>query len=307
MDIMKSLVEEFKIKEKYIKNVVDLLDEGNTIPFIARYRKELTGEMEDKTIRELSNRLNYLRNLKSRQEEVIRIIDEQGKLTEELKVDILKSTTLQRVEDLYRPYKQKRRTRATIAKEKGLEGLADIILEQKLDYDSFMVTAQGFIDEEKDVNTVEEALAGAMDIIAEIISDDAEYRRAIKEIILQNETIEVEGIDKEESTVYDMYYEYKEPIKSIANHRILAINRGERDKKLKISISKDEESLIELIKKEVIKNQKSATVEYLERAIEDGFKRLLFPSIEREIRSDLTERAEEEAIKIFALNLERIS
>ena len=304
MDIMKSLVEEFKIKEKYIKNVVDLLDEGNTIPFIARYRKELTGEMEDKTIRELSNRLNYLRNLKSRQEEVIRIIDEQGKLTEELKVDILKSTTLQRVEDLYRPYKQKRRTRATIAKEKGLEGLADIILEQKLDYDSFMVTAQGFIDEEKDVNTVEEALAGAMDIIAEIISDDAEYRRAIKEIILQNETIEVEGIDKEESTVYDMYYEYKEPIKSIANHRILAINRGERDKKLKVSISKDEESLIELIKKEVIKNQKSATVEYLERAIEDGFKRLLFPSIEREIRSDLTERAEEEAIKIFALNLE---
>ena len=304
MDIMKSLVEEFKIKEKYIKNVVDLLDEGNTIPFIARYRKELTGEMEDKTIRELSNRLNYLRNLKSRQEEVIRIIDEQGKLTEELKVDILKSTTLQRVEDLYRPYKQKRRTRATIAKEKGLEGLADIILEQKLDYDSFMVTAQGFIDEEKDVNTVEEALAGAMDIIAEIISDDAEYRRAIKEIILQNETIEVEGIDKEESTVYDMYYEYKEPIKSIANHRILAINRGERDKNLKISISKDEESLIELIKKEVIKNQKSATVEYLERAIEDGFKRLLFPSIEREIRSDLTERAEEEAIKIFALNLE---
>ena len=304
MDIMKILVDEFKIKEKYINNVVELLDEGNTIPFIARYRKELTGEMEDKTIRDLSNRLNYLRNLEGRKEEVIRLIEEQGKLTEELKTDITKSTTLQRVEDLYRPYKQKRRTRATIAKEKGLDGLANIILEQKLDYDSFMAELEGFIDEEKDVNTDEEALAGAMDIIAEIISDDAEYRRILKDRIYKEGILEVEAVDKEESTVYDMYYEYREPIKSIANHRILAINRGERDKKLKPSISIDEEALTELIEKEVIINQNSATSIYVESAIKDGFKRLLFPSIVREIRSNLSERAEEEAINIFALNLE---
>ncbi|MDR7869436.1 MAG: Tex family protein [Tissierellaceae bacterium] len=304
MDIIKSLVEEFNIKEKHINNVVELLDEGNTIPFIARYRKELTGEMEDKTIRDLSNRLNYLRNLENRKEEVIRLIDEQGKLTEELKSDILSSTTLQRVEDLYRPYKQKRRTRATIAKEKGLEGLANIILEQKLDSESFICAAEGFIDEEKGVSTLEDALNGSMDIIAEIISDDAEHRRKIKEIITRNGIIQVEGVNKEESTVYDMYYEYKEPIKTIANHRVLAINRGERDKKLKVSISIDEESLIGLIKKEEIKNNKAATITYLENAIVDGFKRLLYPSIEREIRSNLTERAEDEAINIFALNLE---
>ncbi|NLY45299.1 MAG: RNA-binding transcriptional accessory protein [Tissierella sp.] len=304
MDIIKSLVEEFKIKENYINNVVELLDEGNTIPFIARYRKELTGEMEDKTIRDLSNRLNYLRNLESRKEEVIRIIEEQGKLTKELKADIITSTTLQRVEDLYRPYKQKRRTRATIAKEKGLEGLGNIILEQKLDYDNFMSEVETFIDEEKGVNTADEALDGAMDIIAEIISDDAEHRRILKEIVLKNGIIEVDGVDKEESTVYDMYYEYREPIKSIVNHRILAINRGERDKKLKVKLSIDEASLIEQIKNQEIKSQNSGTKEYLEKAIEDGFKRLLFPSIEREIRSDLTERAEEEAIKIFSLNLE---
>lgn len=303
MDIMKSLVEEFKIKEKHINNVVELLDEGNTIPFIARYRKELTGEMEDKTIRDLSNRLNYLRNLETRKEEVLRIINEQGKLTQELKTDIITSTTLQRVEDLYRPYKQKRRTRATIAKEKGLEDLANIILEQKLEFDEFMHEVQMFIDEEKGVNTVDEALDGAMDIIAEIVSDDAEHRRVIKELILKNGVISVDGVDKEESTVYDMYYEYREAIKSIVNHRILAINRGERDKKLKVKLVIDEESLIELIKKEEINNSKFGGLEYLEKAIEDGFKRLLFPSIEREIRSNLTERAEEEAIKIFSLNL----
>ena len=304
MDIIKNLVEEFKIKEKYIRNVVDLLDEGNTIPFIARYRKELTGEMEDKTIRDLFNRLNYLRNLENRKEEVIRLIDEQGKLTEELKLDIVSSTTLQRVEDLYRPYKQKRRTRATIAKEKGLEGLVDIILEQKIDHNRLMTAAEGFVDEEKGLSTVDEALNGAMDIIAEIISDDAEHRRMIKEHIFKNGTMEVKGVDKEESTVYEMYYEYREPIKYIANHRVLAINRGERDKKLKVNLSIDEEFIIEMLKKSEIKNRESGTKPYLERAIEDGFKRLLFPSIEREIRSNLTEKAEEEAIKIFSLNLE---
>lgn len=304
MDIIKNLVEEFKIKEKYIKNVVDLLDEGNTIPFIARYRKELTGEMEDKTIRDLSNRLNYLRNLESRKEEVIRLIDEQGKLTEELKIDIVRSITLQRVEDLYRPYKQKRRTRATMAKEKGLEGLSDIILEQKIDHNSLIALAEGFVDEEKGLSTVDEALDGAMDIIAEIISDDAEHRRMIKDFIFKNGTMSVEGVDKEESTVYEMYYEYREPIKHIANHRVLAINRGERDKKLKVNLSIDEESILEMLKKAEIKNQESGTKPFMERAIEDGFKRLLFPSIEREIRSNLTEKAEEEAIKIFSLNLE---
>ena len=302
MDIMKILVDEFKIKEKYINNVVELLDEGNTIPFIARYRKELTGEMEDKTIRDLSNRLNYLRNLEGRKEEVIRLIEEQGKLTEELKTDITKSTTLQRVEDLYRPYKQKRRTRATIAKEKGLDGLANIILEQKLDYDSFMAELEGFIDEEKDVNTDEEALAGAMDIIAEIISDDAEYRRILKDRIYKEGILEVEAVDKEESTVYDMYYEYREPIKSIANHRILAINRGEKEKKLKISLNINDD-IIDLLNILIIKDEKKIANTYLKAAISDGYKRLLFPSIEREIRNNLTERAEDDAIKVFSLNL----
>lgn len=304
MDILKTLAEEFNIKQIYIKNLVRLLDEGNTIPFIARYRKELTGEMEDKTIREISNRLTYLRNLEARKEEVIRLIEEQGKLTEELKEEILRSSTLQWVEDLYRPFRPKRRTRATLAKERGLEGLSEILLKEKLDENGLLEAAKGFVDEEREVNSVEVALAGAMDIIAEMVSDDAEFRRIIKERIDKRGIIVVEAVDPEESSVYEMYYDYKEPIRTIANHRILAINRGEREKKLRVSISADAEALIGEIKTKVIRDNNSACSQYLEKAIEDGFKRLLFPSIEREIRRDLTERAEEEAIKIFAMNLE---
>lgn len=304
MDILKTLVDEFGLREKHVKNVVDLLDDGNTIPFIARYRKEQTGEMQDITIRDLANRLDYLRNLESRKEEVIRLIDEQNKLTKELRLDIEKATTLQRVEDLYRPYKKKRRTRATIAKEKGLEGLGKIILEQKIEEEDFEKVILDYIDEEKEVNTREDALQGAMDIIAEIVSDDPELRQVIRERVFKNGTMISEGIDKDEKSVYEMYYDYKEPIKYIANHRILAINRGEKEKKLRVNISIDEEAMTDIIKAKMLVGGESPTVEHMNISIEDGYKRLLFPSIEREVRNSLTERAEEDAIKIFSMNLE---
>ena len=303
MEILEILVKEFNLKLKNVQNAVELLDEGNTIPFIARYRKEQTGEMKDTVIRELSNRLNYLRNLESRKKEVIRLIDEQGKLTEGLKEEILKSESLQRIDDLYRPYRPKRRTRATIAKEKGLEGLAEIILNQEIDEKRFKEILATYINEEKEVYDEEDALAGAMDIIAEVISDDAAYRALIKNMAKSKGFIEVEGVDRNERSVYEMYYDYKEPIKSIANHRILAINRGEKEKKLKISLNIFDEDVINLLKTKIIRNSKNITTPYLELAVEDGYKRLLFPSIEREIRNNLTEKAEEEAIKVFSLNL----
>lgn len=304
MNILNVLVEEFKLKEKHIKNVIELLDDGNTIPFIARYRKEQTGEMEDTIIRELSNRLTYLRNLENRKEEVIRLINEQEKLTKELEAEINKATTVQRVEDLYRPYRQKRRTRATMAKEKGLEGLAKIILEQEINERDFENAILEYIDKEKEVNNREEALQGAIDIIAEIISDDAAYRKVIRENIFKEGLLITEAVDKEEKSVYEMYYDYKEPIKSMANHRILAINRGEKDKKLKVHIYLDEENVMDFIKGKIIKDKLGVTAKYINEAVEDGYKRLLYPSIEREIRNNLTERAEEEAIKVFSMNLE---
>ena len=303
MDVLKILYDEFKLNKKHIKNAIDLLDEGNTIPFIARYRKEVTGEMQDSVLRDLFNRLTYLRNLESKKEEVIRLIDEQGKLTDELKNEITKAITLQRVDDLYRPYRQKRRTRATIAKEKGLEKLAEVIMDGNIDEKSFNQLVLTFIDEEKDVNNEEEALAGAMDIIAEIVSDDPDYRAAIKKILYNKGVLSSEAVDKEESTVYDMYYEYSESIKTIANHRVLAINRGEKDKKLKISIKINDDELIDLLKEKAIGNKNSVTLQYFESAIEDGYKRLLMPSLEREMRNNLTEIAEEDAIKVFSINL----
>jgi len=304
VDILKILLDEFKLKERHIQNVVELLDEGNTIPFIARYRKEQTGEMQDSVIRDLSIRLDYLRNLEIRKDEVIRLIDEQDKLTEELRKDIEKATTLQRVEDLYRPYRKKRRTRATVAKEKGLEGLATIILEQKIEEEEFEKEIISYINEEKDVNNREEALQGAMDIIAEIVSDDPSFRQKIRENIFKRGIIVSEGIDKEEKSVYEMYYDYKEPIESIANHRILAMNRGEKDKKLRISIYINEEDMIKLINEDMKIYTDYPMTKYLQMAIEDGYKRLLYPSIEREIRNNLTERAEDDAIKVFSMNLE---
>ncbi|MDD2446439.1 MAG: Tex-like N-terminal domain-containing protein, partial [Tissierellia bacterium] len=303
MEIIKVLVDELKLKSKHIENVINLLDEGNTIPFIARYRKEQTGEMQDVAIRQLSNRLNYLRNLVDRKDEVIRLIDEQGKLTPELKKDILISDTLQRVEDLYRPYKQKRRTRATIAKEKGLEGLAEVIMNQEVSEEEFRLIVNTYIDEEKDVLSEEDALEGAMDIISEIVSDDADSRSKIKKVAQDTGLLISQALAKEENTVYDMYYDYKEGIKSIANHRVLAINRGEKEKKLKISLHLDEEKILKILKDNFIKDTSNITISYLNKAIEDGYKRLLFPSIEREIRNSLTEKAENDAFGVFSMNL----
>lgn len=303
MDILKKLADEFQIKPIQVKNTVELLDEGNTIPFIARYRKEKTGELQDMVIRDLSNRLEYLRNLEEKKEETIRLIDEQGKLTEELKSEIINSESLQRVDDLYRPFRLKRRTRATMAKEKGLESLAQVILNQSMDDDEFESYALSFIDEEKEVETIEDALQGAMDIIAEIISDDPDNRETIKKIIARSGVIRTEGIDKDEKTVYEMYYDYREPVKDIANHRVLAFNRGEKDKKLRVSLELGDELILSLLKNRWISKEDSITAKYIEAAIEDGYKRLLFPSLERETRNNLTERAEEEAIKVFSLNL----
>ena len=303
MNIVKILIDEFQLKPFQVNNTIKLIDEGNTIPFIARYRKEQTGELKDTTLRELYNRLNYLNNLNDRQEEVIRLIESQGKLTEDLKKDILSSETIQRIEDLYRPFRPKRRTRATIAKEKGLEGLAHIILSQNIQKGQLEKEILSYIDEEKGVNTREEALAGAMDIIAEIISDNAEYRDIIRVIANKRGIIQTEGIEKEEKSVYEMYYDYKEPVKVIANHRILAINRGEKEKILKVNLILPDEEIISRLKSIIIINELVETKEYLDSSIKDSYKRLIFPSIEREIRTNLTERAEEEAIKVFALNL----
>lgn len=303
MDILKKLADEFKIKPIQVKNTVELLDEGNTIPFIARYRKEKTGELQDMVIRDLSNRLEYLRNLEAKKEETIRLIGEQGKLTEELKVEITNSESLQRVDDLYRPFRPKRRTRATMAKEKGLENLAQVILDQSIEDEEFENFALTFIDEEKEVNTLEDALQGAMDIIAEIISDDPDNRETIKKIIERSGVIRTQGTDIDEKTVYEMYYDYREPVKNMANHRVLAFNRGEKDKKLRVSLELGEELILSLLKNRWVENEDSITAKYIEAAIEDGYKRLLFPSLERETRNNLTERAEEEAIKVFSLNL----
>lgn len=303
MDINRILIEEFKLKPFQVENTIKLIDEGNTIPFIARYRKEQTGNLNDVILRELYDRLNYLRNLKGKQEEVIRLIEEQGKLTEELKNDILKAQTIQRVEDLYRPYRPKRRTRATIAKEKGLEGLANIIWQQNIKKGYLKQEASKYIDEEKGVNSEEDALYGAMDIIAEIISDAAEYRDIIRKIAYEKGIIQIEATQEEKQSVYEMYYDYKESVKTIANHRILAINRGEKEKFLKVNLILPDEDILSKLKSIIITDQDADSYKYLELAIEDSYKRLIFPSIEREVRTSLTERAEEEAIKVFALNL----
>ncbi len=303
MNIVLKLVQEFKLKKFQVENTINLIDEGNTIPFIARYRKEQTGELSDVILRELSERLTYLRNLENRKEEVIRLIDEQEKLTDELKEEIVKAETLQRVEDLYRPYKQKRRTRATKAKEKGLEPLANIILTQEVIEGDIDEIAKPFINEEKEVFTTEEAYQGAMDIIAEIISDDAEYRDIIRKITFTEGILITKAVDEEVKSVYEMYYDYKEPVKVIANHRILAINRGEKEKVLRVKVDSPDEEIVNLLKSKVITNKEAVTTEYLSNSIEDSYKRLISPSIEREIRNSLTEKAEEDGIKVFAKNL----
>ncbi|ENK1244102.1 Tex family protein [Clostridium sporogenes] len=294
------LSKELNISIKYIDAVIDLLDQGNTVPFIARYRKEVTGGMSDETLRELFERLTYLRNLSSKKEDVIRLIDEQGKLTEELKASVLNCKTVTEVDDLYRPYRPKRRTRATIAEEKGLKPLAKLILEGNFKED-IKTYASEFINEEKEVKTVEDALQGAMDIISEIISDEAEYRKWIRNFVFNEGVIETKG-ESEEPTPYEMYYDYKENVKTIPPHRILAINRGEKEKILAAKITCNEDRIVEYLKSKALKNNKETDV-YIEDSIKDSLKRLIYPSIEREIRSELTEKGEEGAIKIFKENL----
>ncbi|MCR1975291.1 RNA-binding transcriptional accessory protein [Clostridium sporogenes] len=297
------LSKELNISIKYIDAVIDLLDQGNTVPFIARYRKEVTGGMSDETLRELFERLTYLRNLSSKKEDVIRLIEEQGKLTEELKISIINCKTVTEVEDLYRPYRPKRRTRATIAEGKGLKPLAETILEGNFKED-IKVYASQFVNEEKEVKTIEDALQGAMDIISEVISDEAEYRKWIRIFVFNEGVIETKGESKE-PTPYEMYYDYKENVKNIPPHRILAINRGEKEKILTAKVTCNEDKIIDYLKSRSLKGNKETDI-YIEESVKDSLKRLIYPSIEREIRSELTEKGEEGAIKIFKENLKAL-
>ena len=303
--IINQIAEELQIKNSQVQATVQLIDEGNTIPFIARYRKEVTGGLSDETLRNLGERLSYLRNLENRKEEVKKIIEEQGKLTEEIVKNLEIAKTLAEVEDIYRPFKQKKRTRATIAKEKGLEELAKKIMEQK--QENLMDIAKQYINEEKGVNSIEEALQGAKDIIAEEISDNPQYRKQIKKMCYREGVIETKAQNAEEKTNYEMYYTFSEALNKIPSHRILAINRGEKEKALKVNIQKPEEKILYYIQKDMIKQQ--AKEEYkviLEETTLDSWKRLIEPSIEREIRSDLTEKAEEQAIKVFGKNAKQL-
>ena len=302
--IIQTIAGEFNIKPIQVENTVKLIDEGNTIPFIARYRKEVTGNLSDEVLRDLNDRLIYLRNLEKRKEEVIKIIDEQGKLTDDLLVAISTAKTLAEVEDLYRPYKQKKRTRAIIAKEKGLEPLAKIIMEQK-ETKSILEIAAEYINEEKKVESVEDAIAGAKDIIAEDISDNAKFRKYIKSACYREASIETKASKEEEKSNYEMYYEFSEEIKKIPSHRILAINRGEKEEFLKVKVSKPEDKILYYIERDIVKGDTQFT-EILKDTILDSYKRLIEPSIEREIRSDLTEKAEEQAIKVFGENAKQL-
>lgn len=306
MDIIAKLAEEFHIRTAQVEQTVALIDEGNTIPFIARYRKEVTGGLSDVVLRDLDERLKYLRNLEERKEEVLRLIEEQGKLTEELKAEIEKAEVLQRVEDLYKPFKQKKATRASKAKEKGLEPLAMILYAQQLTDGAPEDAAAPFVDPEKEVHTPQEALAGACDIIAEMIADDPEITKDVRAKTLAIATLVTEAVDPEEKTVYEMYYDRAEALAKIPNHRVLAINRGEKEKKLKVKLSLETEKIHELIAESVIRNEKSIFYEMLQGTIADAYKRLMAPSIEREMRNMLTERAEAEAVKIFAKNTESL-
>ena len=303
MNINQILKSEFNLRDEQIENTIKLIDEGNTIPFIARYRKEITGEMSDVILRQFNDRLTYLRNLQSRKEDVKRIIEEQGKLTEEILKSLVKANTLQEVEDIYAPFKQKKRTRATIAKEKGLEDLALLILEKNIvdiDYE-----AEKFIDEDKKVLSVEDALKGANDIIAEIISDNAEIRKYIRENALKYGVIVTKNA-KDEKSVYDMYYDFSERVSNMASHRVLAINRGEKEEFLKVKLEIDNERILKYIENQYVNKNNFKNKEKLVAAIEDAYKRLIFPSIEREVRNHLTELAQERAINVFGENIKNL-
>ena len=305
MDIIKKLKTEFNLREEQVASTVKLIDEGNTIPFIARYRKEVTGSLDDSVLRDLFERLNYLRNLDERREEVVKSITEQGLMTDEIEKALLNAVTLTEIEDIYRPFRPKRRTKATIAKEKGLEPLAISVLAQKEEVLSPLEMAAEYINAEKEVNTAEEALAGALDIIAETVSDNAKFRKIIREKMFRSGLLKTKAA-KNADSVYSNYYEYEEPVKSIAPHRILAINRGENEDFLSVGIACDEGDILTYLKSEIIANEKSTCKEAVEAAIADSYKRLIFPSVEREIRNVLTEKASEQAIRIFALNLKNL-
>ncbi|OJT88113.1 RNA-binding transcriptional accessory protein, partial [Clostridioides difficile] len=294
---------EFNLRDEQINNTLKLIDEGNTIPFIARYRKEMTGEMSDVTLREFYEKLMYLRNLQSRKDDVVRLIDEQGKLTDEITQNIEKAKTLQEVEDIYAPYKQKKRTRATIAKEKGLENLALSILENNLD--NIEIEAKNYLDEEKEVLSIEDALKGARDIIAELVSDDAKIRKYIRELALREGMI-VSKSATDEKSVYDMYYDYSEAVKSMAPHRVLAINRGEKESFLKVKLEINNDKVLNYIINEYVNDKNFKNKEEIVSSIEDSYKRLIFPSIEREIRNHLTEIAQERAISVFGKNVKSL-
>ena len=305
MDIIAKISEELGIKRHQTEAAVTLIDEGNTIPFIARYRKEATGALNDEILRNLHERLNYLRNLEERKETVLSSIEEQGKLTEELKNQILAAETMVLVEDLYRPYKPKRRTRATVAKEKGLEPLANLISLQMLTT-SLMTEAAAYIDPEKGVETAEDAIAGAKDIIAESISDEADYRSRIRDLTVKKGRIISTAKDPEAESVYEMYYNFDEPVAKLAGHRTLAINRGENEKILTVKIEAPVEDILRYLEKQVITRDNKETTPILIEVIKDAYDRLIAPAIEREIRSDLTEKAEDGAIKVFGKNLEQL-
>ena len=304
LTINEVLIQEFNLKPFQVENTLKLIDEGNTIPFIARYRKEATGGMSDELLRDFFDRLTYLRNLEQRKEEVIRLIDEQGKLTDELKEEIENAKTMTEVEDLYRPYKQKKRTRATIAKEKGLEPLALVIFaqESKEDIDKL---AEEYIDAEKGVETIDDAKQGASDIIAEMISDVAEYRKKIRSLIYRFGIIQTKAAKEEEKSVYDMYYDYQEPVSKIPSHRILAINRGEKEEFLKVRIEGTDEEIIKYLNSQVL-IENGTFHDFLVNTIEDSYKRLIKPSVENEVRNELTEKADEQAIKVFGQNAKKL-
>ncbi len=303
MDINQKLAEEFKIRQEQVDNTVNLLDEGQTIPFIARYRKELTGSLDDQVIRELSDRLNYLRNLEARKEEVRSSIEEQGKLTDEIVKALENAVALVEVEDIYRPYKPKRKTRASVAREKGLEPLAEFIVAQE-NSDPY-AEAEKYIDAEKEVNTVDEALQGAMDIIAEDVSDNAELRKKIRSLYEKVSKIESKATDEEAETVYQNYYEFSEGVSKIAGHRVLAIDRGEKEKALKVSVVIDEEFVFSVAEQMYVKNNTKCG-QLVKTAVQDGCTRLIMPSVEREVRAELTANACEGAIKVFASNLRQL-
>lgn len=305
MDINKQLSGELGISVAQVSATVKLIDEGNTIPFIARYRKEVTGSLNDEVLRNLFERLTYLRNLEEKKEQVLNSIEEQGLLTDELKAAIIGATTMVMVDDLYRPYRPKRRTRATIAKERGLEGLANVILLQRLS-GSLKAEAAKYINPEKEVNSEDEAIAGACDIIAEMISDDADYRTYIRKITFEEGIVSTEAKEEGKESVYEMYYDFTEPVKKIAGHRVLAINRGESEKILGVKIEAPEDKILNYLNKKVITGSNPEITEALVNTIADSYERLIAPSVERDIRNELTEKAEDGAISVFGKNLTQL-